>query len=439
MAVIVKLPFGSDRRAVDLRGLKVRTLRPTAPPGRRHPSSIIGAAIDDPVEGPGLDELCRGAASAAVVVPDGTRPISLPEVLPSVIGRLTACGVPAPAITVLVANGTHPPVGRDAIAELVGQLPDGTVVTEHDSRADGLLHAVGTTPSGLDVRLHGAVVGADVVVTVGSVRHHYFAGFGGGPKMIFPGVAGHQEIQKNHSRVAAVIDGTLRRHPGCEPGRLDGNPVAEEIGSAADLCPPDLAVCLVPDHDGGIAWAAAGPWRAAFGAAVEKTRDWYECALPEPARLVVASGGGDPGDRTLIQAHKGLDAACRFCLPGGEVLFLARLGGGAGSPDMEPFIADPRPDTILERLAESWVQYGHTTLRLVEKTAAYKVHLASDLDPDVSRRLGFQPTADPTEVIDGWRAGHPGEMVAVIPGAPVYPRARRGASNEIAAEAGPTV
>jgi nickel-dependent lactate racemase len=136
----------------------------------------------------------------------------------------------------------------------------------------------------------------------------------------------------------------------------------------------------------------------------------------------VASAGGAPADATLIQAHKGLDAACRFLEDGGEVLFAADLSSGSGSADMEPFLADPRPSAILQRLAEQWVQYGHTTLRLVSLTARHRVHLVSRLDDRLARRLGFHPVSEPSAVVDAWRRARGGDTVAVIAGQPVFPR-----------------
>jgi quercetin dioxygenase-like cupin family protein len=89
---------------------------------------------------------------------------------------------------------------------------------------------------------------------------------------------------------------------------------------------------------------------------------------------------------------------------------------------MEPFLADPRPAAILQRLAEQWVQYGHTTLRLVSLTARHRVHLVSRLDDRLARRLGFHPVSDPSAVVDAWRRARGGDTVAVIAGQPVFPR-----------------
>jgi nickel-dependent lactate racemase len=272
------------------------------------------------------------------------------------------------------------------------------------------------------LRLNPAAVNTDCLITVGGVRHHYFAGFGGGPKMVFPGVAGYEEIQANHSLVVDFDGREAKRNRRCEPGTLDGNPVAEEIFRAARLQPPDFALCLVEGRDGGVAWAGAGPWDTAFNAAVERVRSWCEVATAEPFELMVAGAGGRPTDSTLIQAHKSLDAACRFMAPEGELLLVASLDGGLGSDDMTSFIEDPRPQVILDKLSDDWIQYGHTTLRIVEKTADFRVHLHTSLDTRVVERLGFKPLPDPERVLDEWRQDHPGAPIGVMAGGAVYPR-----------------
>jgi len=377
--------------------------------------------LDHPKCGASLTERAAGRRSAAVVVPDQTRPAELDQVLPLVLDRLRAAGLHAEAITVLVATGTHPPVSSEVLVAQVGSVPPGVHVIQHRCRARADLVSVGELDSGLTVRLNRAVVDADVVVIIGAVRHHYFAGFGGGGKLIFPGVAGYEEIQVNHSRVLQDDgSGRLQRHPGCEPGVLAGNPVAEEIVAAVELHPPDFSLCLIPGSDGRIADAVGGSWREAFSAAVARAREWYELSSVPQSRLAVASAGGQPFDATLIQAHKALDAVCRFVEPGAEVLFFADLGEGLGSPDMAVFVDDPRPEVIIRRLLQRWVQYGHTTLRVIEKTSRFRVHLVSRIDPTVAERLGFQPIADPADVVQRWRERYAGASVTVMPGQAVY-------------------
>jgi hypothetical protein len=133
------------------------------------------------------------------------------------------------------------------------------------------------------------------------------------------------------------------------------------------------------------------------------------------------SAGGYPTDHTLIQAHKALDAACRFAVPDAEVLFVAACDGGPGSPEMEPFLADPRVSAIVARLAESYVQYGHTTLRLLEKTGAFRVLAKTELPRELAERLGLRIVTDVDSVLRRWREETPHEPVGLIAGPVVYP------------------
>lgn len=193
--------------------------------------------------------------------------------------------------------------------------------------------------------------------------------------------------------------------------------------AAASLRPPDLSLLLVEGAEGRPGWAATGSLATVFGAACRQAAGWYEVSAPVFERMVVSAGGA-PVDETLIQAHKALDAACRFVVPGGEVLFLAACEGGAGSSAMSPFLADPRPEAIIASLAVHYVQYGHTVLRLVEKTSRFRVHLVSHLPEEVQRRLGFVPADSPGSVLGRWRDEAAGGEVGLMPGPPVYPTRR---------------
>ena len=97
------------------------------------------------------------------------------------------------------------------------------------------------------------------------------------------------------------------------------------------------------------------------------------------------------------------------------------MAGGPGSEAIRPFLADPRPEVILERLARGWVQYGHTTYRLVEKTVRHRVSLLTQGNWSGLEGLGFERVATADEVVGRWRDEFPGATVAVMTGPAVYP------------------
>ncbi|MDW7967122.1 MAG: lactate racemase domain-containing protein [Thermoanaerobaculum sp.] len=417
--MIVKLPYGRTWCTCDVRGLRILHLKPAVTKSPA-PQRVLEQAFSAPAVGPVLVDVARGKGAAVILVPDTTRRVPLPAVLPLVLAELARAGIAAHRVTVLVASGTHPPVEEALLRNHLGPLPPGVEVIQHQARREEDLVPVGKLEDGTPVRLHRRVVETPCLLSVFTVQHHYFAGFGGGPKLVFPGVAGYEEIQRNHSRVMDLGVEPPRLHPCCQPGVLENNPVAEEIRQVARLRPVDWSLAMVLDQQGVVAWADAGEGEAVWLAAVEQVRQWYEVAAETVSRIVV-SAGGYPSDFTLIQAHKALDAASRWLVPGGEMLFVADLGGGPGSPAMEPFLDDPRPEAIARKLRDRYVQYGHTTWRIVDKSHRFRIFLYSRLSRHLVRSLGFLPVEEPQEVVERWRAEGSEKLVGVMPGAPVYP------------------
>ena len=78
------------------------------------PLADLGAALDEalaqPIGAPSLVELARGARSVLLVVDDNTRPTPTERLLPPILDRLNAAGVPDAAIELLIALGTHRPM-----------------------------------------------------------------------------------------------------------------------------------------------------------------------------------------------------------------------------------------------------------------------------------------------------------------------------------------
>jgi hypothetical protein len=103
-------------------------------------------------------------------------------------------------------------------------------------------------------------------------------------------------------------------------------------------------------------------------------------------------------------------------------LFVAAIDDGVGSEAMLPYLDHPDPVAIVESLSRRWVQYGHTTLRLLEKTSDFRVMLYSHLDRDLAKRLGFEPVDAVQTVVSTWRENCPGTTVGVMASGAVYPR-----------------
>lgn len=70
-------------------------------------------ALSNPIGGPSLEALVQGARSMLLVVDDNTRPTPTDRLLPPLLDRINAAGIPDEAIELLIALGTHRPMTRE--------------------------------------------------------------------------------------------------------------------------------------------------------------------------------------------------------------------------------------------------------------------------------------------------------------------------------------
>ncbi|MFL5663595.1 MAG: lactate racemase domain-containing protein [Ktedonobacteraceae bacterium] len=150
-----------------------------------------------------------------IIIPDGTRSAPIPlmfRLLYEHLGRRVA------SLDYLIALGTHPSMSAQAIDKLVGlterereqEYPNVHIFNHHWAQAD-MLQTIGTISSQEAQRLTDGLLEDEVPVTInrlifdydqliicGPVFPHEVAGFSGGAKYLFPGIAGQDIIDFTH-------------------------------------------------------------------------------------------------------------------------------------------------------------------------------------------------------------------------------------------------
>lgn len=150
-----------------------------------------------------------------VIIPDGTRTAPIPMMFRLLYQEL---GPRVEQLDYLIALGTHAPMPQEAVDRLVGVTPGeleseypksriynhrwdlpetlrtiGTISrAEMDSLTGGLL------PEETPVRLNRLILDYDQLIICGPVFPHEVAGFSGGAKYLFPGIAGAEIIDATH-------------------------------------------------------------------------------------------------------------------------------------------------------------------------------------------------------------------------------------------------
>jgi len=160
--------------------------------GRTPPSQSVREmtreALARPFGIPSLRKVVSVGRRVAVIVDDGTRPTPASEILAVLLPQLIEAGCPKEATVIVVALGTHPAMtGEELALKLGAEVASTYRVVQHNAWQDDLV-PVKTPGDGPLLKVNAAVTQADVRIGISSILPHPMAGYGGGPKLLMPGV-----------------------------------------------------------------------------------------------------------------------------------------------------------------------------------------------------------------------------------------------------------
>ena len=387
----ISIPYGDKQIPIDIPNEHLQGVLAPNPVGElRSEGEIITYALQHPIQSRPLEEIVTAGDRLVVIIPDKTRCSRLEFVLPILLERLHLLGVQSENILFLFANGSHGAMTTAEKRTLLGETIFSTYHhEEHDCHRSETVY-LGSTTRGTPVYVNQLVRSDRKILVVNSIVHHYFAGFGGGPKMIVPGVAGFQTILSNHRYTVSTPDGIL--HPHCRPGNLEGNPVYQDILQAVNLVDVHFSLQVVLDSGHRIVGAFAGDLIAAFQQGCTLVEKMNCVHIPEPADLVIVGCGGSPKDINLIQAHKAIHHAFQALKPNGVLIAFAECSDGVGSQTFLLWFDYPTLTEMKKAVMANYQLNGNTALALKEKLQRAHILLISNLERGISQRIGFVAT-----------------------------------------------
>ena len=332
----------------------------------RRGADAVDYALEHPIGAPKLREVAKKGQKVAVITSDISRPLPSYDVLPSVIRELNAAGVPDEDITVVFALGSH------------------RHHTEEERRHLGI--HTGTSSNGTPFDFSRSVVEADLRVALGNIEFHYFAGYSGGVKALMPGVSTPAAIQCNHSLMVS--------ENACA-GKLEGNPVRQDLEEALQYCPIHYIVNAVLDEHKHIVYAVAGDVIEAHRAGCRYLDQMYRKPIPERADIVLVSQGGAPKDANLYQTQKALDNAKHAVKKGGTMIVIGACNEGLGSARFEEWLVNaPTSHSMVERIAKDFQLGGHKAAAIAMVLENAQIDLVSEMDDDFVRSIFLNPQPD---------------------------------------------
>jgi lactate racemase len=254
------------------------------------------------------------AKKAAVIVDDATRPTPVAAILPVLLEYLETKGYTRSNVSIVIALGTHAPLTDEQLdARLGARVRSACPVVQHNAWAKDLV-PVKVPEDGRTVRINPVVANADLRVGVSSILPHPMAGFGGGPKIVFPGVSDFDSIKVHHPKNVL--------HPNAAIGVTKGNPFHEEIASVARAVGLHLSINCVYNAASQLTAIRAGSPDVAFKEATDICFQKLGHRFTDKVDVTIASTFPHTHGNQLF---KGLMPASVVTRDGGAVLLFSPL------------------------------------------------------------------------------------------------------------------
>jgi len=356
---------------------------------------VIQEALANPIGTGRLEELLEPGHSVVIMADDATRPTPAAKILPFILERIEKVGIPDRAVRIFMGLGTHRPMTEEELRLKLGAgVRQRYRVINRDYR-DGDYVSLGQTESGTPIEIDRQVLEADFKIAVGNVIPHISAGWGGGSKMILPGVCSQKTTDMMHL-MACIVQPVLE-----VIGTRDNKPRAE-MDAIAGQVGLDFIVNTVMDEDKNMLGLFAGHFVEAHRQAAQMAEKVMIVPIPAQADILIVSA--NPCHFDYWQGVKPYTYSHRAVREGGVIIFL--LDGAEGLCGDAP----SHEETVRKYLSWSFedqkaavdrgevedlvglnVPMYHATVRhRVKSTVCVTNHL-SPADVDA---LGFDPAPD---------------------------------------------
>jgi len=405
--MLIDVGFGTEKQSAQIPdGNIVSILAPNKISSEKTCEDAVRFALQNPIGTKRLGQIVHPGEKIAIITSDITRPMPTRKVLPFVLEELYAAGVAPKDITLVFALGSHRGHTEEEQRYLAGDEVYETIACI-DSDPNDVIR-LGTTSKGSPIDIDRRVVEADRRICLGNIEYHYFAGYSGGIKAIFPGCSTPDAIQSNHSM---MIDDRAFA------GSLEDNPLRCDLEEASEICPADFILNVVLNEKKEVVHAVAGDIKKAHREGCAFLDQLYKVSIPRKADIVIVSQGGAPKDLNLYQTQKALDNSKHAVIDGGTVILVGSCREGFGNATFETwFTSADSPDALITRIREDFKLGGHkaAAIAMVQKKADIK--LVSEMPDSVVRSIFMEPYSDLQSAVDDAFAKHgPDASVIVMP------------------------
>jgi len=244
-----------------------------------------------------IRRLARGKKEVAILFDDMSRPTRVAEVVPYVLEELKAAGVKDRSIRFIAAVGAHGALTRlDFVKKLGESVLSRFPVYNHNPYENCTY--LGETSNGTPVAVNAEVMGCDFKIGIGCLIPHPLTGFGGGSKIILPGVASIDTMATHHRDLIMKLL-TKGIDPGIGVATFENNVMRRDIDEAARMAGLDVKIDTVLNGRGQTTAIFVGDPIAAYAEGVKLARKVYATEPAETPDIVVLNAYSKANEAVL--------------------------------------------------------------------------------------------------------------------------------------------
>ncbi len=372
-------------------------IEPKASPSTSAVEPLVERALDSPAGSERLEQQISPNTRVLFLVDDITRQTPAAAVLPPVLARLRARGVPACNIRFLIAAGTHARMTREELERKLGaSVLNDYEVRIHHWREESELHEIGKTSDGTPIRMNRLLGEADFVIGIGQIVPHRVMGFTGGATIVQPGVSGPEITGYTHWKSALF--------PGAEILGHAENSVRQEVEQIAREAGLRFIINVVMDAKTNVMEVVAGDPVQAHRKGAAASREIYGVRQPRFADIVVVESF--PADFDLWQAAKGIYSSELAVREGGVVILITPCPHGVAEehPEVERLGyhgLEEVKQLVARKEIRDLVAAAHLAhVGRVTHDRARAIMVSPGIPPEIQRRIGFESASTPQAALE---------------------------------------
>lgn len=318
-------------------------LEPRTMPKLNNLQQSLRESLMNPIGCPSLNSNNLTDKKIVIAVDDISRPTPTHLYFGEILEFLFKLGAKRENILVMMATGTHRDMTEDEVYNKVGKENLKNIRWQNNNCKDISKHIeLGITKRGTKVFLNRHLKDADLILCIGAIEPHPLLGFGGGLKMILPGLAYKDTVACNHMQ-------------GVSPNKFNylgyhQSPMRFDLEEAALMLKKDIFIIdALLNEDLQICKFICGDPIKAHREGIKIVESLKSVKIKELADVVITSSS--PMNADMRQGLKCIANASRSIIKNGVILALMECKYGVGDIKIPP----------------KEIPFGHKLFRLVIK------------------------------------------------------------------------